>query len=139
MNQRRPMPPRNNNLKTRLKETEYEEIDRLFVYGTLQSGQSRNYILRGLSFEKALLSEHRKEVPPELGFPFIVQDKRSHVEGEVYFGLKQSHWSQIDLIEGEGSLYHRILVEVELIRKGRNLIVYTYYPSENLVESYSEK
>ena len=95
------MAPRNNNLKTKLKESGSEDIDQLFVYGTLQSGQSRNHILRGLSFEKALLSEHRKEVPPELGFPFIVQDKRSHVEGEVYFGLKQSHWLQIDLIEGE--------------------------------------
>lgn len=133
------MAPKNNNMRTRLNETEYEAIDRLFVYGTLQSGQSRNHILRGLSFEKARLYKHRKEVPPELGFPFIVQDKISQVEGEVYFGLKQSHWSQIDLIEGEGSLYHRILIEVEIIPKGRNLIAYTYYPSENLVERYSEK
>ena len=133
------MAPKNNNLKTRLKETEYEAIDRLFVYGTLQSGQSRNYILRGLSFEKAMLSEHRKEVPPELGFPFIVQDERSYVDGEIYFGLEQSHWSQIDLIEGEGSLYHRILVEVEIMSKGKKIIAYTYYPSEDLIERYSEK
>ena len=33
------------------KDHKSEDCDRLFVYGTLQHGQSRNYILRGLKFE----------------------------------------------------------------------------------------
>ena len=120
-------------------ETTDEKCDRLFTYGTLQSGKSRNYLLEGLIFEKAFLSGYRKVAPPELGFPFITQDKESNVTGEIYFQLTQVHWSQIDFIEGEGSLYHRILVRVEIIPKGRNLIAYTYYPSGDLIDRYSEK
>ena len=51
----------------------------------------------------------------------------------------QSHWTQIDLIEGEGSLYHRILVEVKTVPKGENVVTYAYYPSENLIEHYHEE
>ncbi len=120
-------------------ETADKKCDRLFTYGTLQSGKSRNYVLKELEFKKAILPGYRKVAPPELGFPFITQDKESNVTGEIYFQLTQVHWSQIDLIEGEGSLYHRILVEVEIIPKSRNLIAYTYYPSEDLIERYSEK
>ena len=121
------------------RKAKHDECDRLFTYGTLQSGYSRNYLLEGLLFEKAILPDFRKVAPPELGFPFIVQDETSQVTGEIYFGLKQSHWTQINLIEGEGSLYHRILVEVKTIPKGTRLLAYTYYPSEDLIKQYSEK
>lgn len=130
---------RSNDKKGKNHKTEREECDRLFTYGTLQSGYSRNYLLEGLKFKKAILPDHRKVAPPELGFPFIVQDEIFHVIGEIYFGLKQSHWTQIDLVEGEGSLYHRILVEVKTIPKDRNFVAYTYYPSNDLIEQYSEK
>ena len=130
---------RSNDKKIIKRKTEHEECDRLFTYGTLQSGYSRNYLLEGLTFEKAILPNHRKVVPPELGFPFIVQDETSHVTGEIYFGLKQSHWTQIDLVEGEGSLYHRILVEVKTIPEGTKVLAHTYYPSEDLIKQYSEK
>ena len=113
--------------------------DRLFTYGTLQSGYSRNYLLRGLEFKKAILAGYRKVTPLELGFPFIVKDKESSVTGELYFQLTQDHWTQIDLIEGEGSLYHRILVEVETIPEGIQFSTFSYYPSEGLIEQYSEK
>lgn len=113
--------------------------NRLFTYGTLQSGYSRNYLLQGLEFKKAVLSGYRKVAPLDLGFPFIVQDKESHVTGELYFQLTQAHWTQIDLIEGEGSLYHRILVEVKTIPEGTEFTTFTYYPSEGLIEQYSEK
>jgi gamma-glutamylcyclotransferase (GGCT)/AIG2-like uncharacterized protein YtfP len=118
---------------------EYHICDRLFTYGTLQSGYSRNCLLRGLEFKKAVLTKYRKVTPLELGFPFIVQDKESDVIGELYFQLTQAHWTQIDLIEGEGSLYHRILVEVKTIPEGTQFTTFTYYPSEGLIEQYSEK
>ena len=118
------------------KEHKSEGCDRLFVYGTLQHGQSRNYILRGLKYEKATLFNYLKVVPPTLGFPFIICDETSSVRREIYFGLKQSLINQIDIIEGEGQLYHRILVNVKL-DSGKKSDAFTYYPSEILIKNYT--
>jgi len=107
----------------------------LFVYGTLQHGLSRNYILRGLKYEKATLSNYRMVTPRSLGFPFIIRDDSSNVRGEVYFDLENSLINQIDIIEGEGELYHRILVNVGL-DSGIKLEAFTYYPSEILIKNY---
>ncbi|UCD01998.1 MAG: gamma-glutamylcyclotransferase [Promethearchaeota archaeon] len=111
------------------------KCDRLFVYGTLQHGQSRNYILRGLKYEKATLLNYKKLEPPSLGFPFIIRDNKSSVEGEVYYGVGGSLFNQIDMIEGEGKLYHRIIVKLKL-QDGREAEAYTYYPSEILIKNY---
>ncbi|MFX0125285.1 MAG: gamma-glutamylcyclotransferase family protein [Candidatus Hodarchaeota archaeon] len=114
------------------------DCDRLFVYGTLQSGQSRNHYLKGLSYEKAQLIGYRKISPPSLGFPFIIKEETSEVMGEIYFGLKQHHWATLDKIEGEGSLYHRILVEVVLTSSYEHLISYVYFPSRILIENFAK-
>lgn len=113
------------------------DCDRLFVYGTLQSGQSRNHYLKGLSYEKAVLIGYRKISPPSLGFPFIIREKTSEVTGEIYFGLKQYHWSLLDRIEGEGSLYYRILVEIVVVPSNKKLMAFIYFPSKILIENYS--
>jgi gamma-glutamylcyclotransferase (GGCT)/AIG2-like uncharacterized protein YtfP len=113
------------------------DCDRLFVYGTLQSGQSRNHYLKGLSYEKAVLIGYRKVSPPSLGFPFIIREKTSEVTGEIFFRLKQYHWSLLDRIEGEGSLYHRILVEVVVVPSNIKLMAFVYFPSKILIENYS--
>ena len=107
----------------------------LFVYGTLQHGQSRNYILKGIKYEKATLLNYRKVEPILLGFPFIIKDNKSNVKGEIYYDVGQSVINQIDMIEGEGKLYHRILVKVKL-KKGREIEAYTYYPSKILIKNY---
>lgn len=118
-----------------LKELKQKKSDKLFVYGTLQHGQSRNYILRGLKYEKAILINHKKVIHPSLGFPFIIRDNSSNVSGEVYYGVEQSLINQIDMIEGEGELYHRILVKVKL-ENGKEIEAFTYYPSEILINNY---
>lgn len=112
------------------------KCDKLFVYGTLQHGQSRNYILKQLKYEKATILNYRKLEPPSLGFPFIIKDDNSSVEGEVYYGVGQSLINQIDMIEGEGKLYHRVLVKVHL-DNGRETDAYTYYPSAILIKNYT--
>lgn len=114
----------------------YQEIDKLFVYGTLQHGLSRNDILKGLQYKKAILSNHRKVSPPSLGFPFIIRDESSKVRGEVYFGVKHSIIEEIDKIEREGFLYNRIFVKVK-INDGKELEAYTYYPSDYLIQNYT--
>ncbi len=112
------------------------KYSKLFVYGTLQHGQSRNYILSGLMYEKATLLNYRKLEPPSLGFPFIIKDDNSLVNGEIYYGVGQSLLKRIDMIEGEGQLYYRILVKVNL-EDERETEAYTYYPSEILIKNYT--
>ena len=87
----------------------------LFVYGTLQYGESRNYLLKGLSFEKAIIIGYCKIFLQELGFPIILEDEKSYVNGEVYFGVSESLLNMLDVVEGEGSLYHRIVANVKTI------------------------
>lgn len=118
------------------KEYKQQNLNKVFVYGTLQSGQSRNYILSGLKFEKATLMNFRKVEPPDLGFPFIVRDNNSEVTGEIYYEVSNSLIYQLDLIEGEGKLYHRIIVKVQL-DSGKELKAFTYYPSEILIKNYT--
>jgi gamma-glutamylcyclotransferase (GGCT)/AIG2-like uncharacterized protein YtfP len=112
-----------------------DHCDKLFVYGTLQHGQSRNYVLRGLKYKKAFLRNHRKVTPPSLGFPFIIRDESSIVKGEVYYGLDLALIKHLDLIEGEGELYHRILIIAEL-ENSEQVKAFTYYPSESLIKNY---
>ena len=104
----------------------------LFVYGTLQHGESRNYLLKGLSFEKAIIIGYRKIFLQELGFPIILEDEKSYVNGEVYLDLPHSLFNMLDVVEGEGSLYHRIVVNVKTITK-KNYLAYVYYPSKELI------
>jgi gamma-glutamylcyclotransferase (GGCT)/AIG2-like uncharacterized protein YtfP len=121
----------------RREKRKFNDCDRLFVYGTLQSGQSRNHYLKGLSYENAVLIGYQKISPPSLGFPFIIREKTSEVTGEIYFGLKQYHWSLLDRIEGEGSLYYRILVEIVVVPSNKKLMAFVYFPSKILIENYS--
>jgi len=109
-------------------------INNLFVYGTLMQGQSRNRILKGLTFERAFLNGYEKQKPPSLGFPLIIQKEGSIVEGEIYFNIPDSLLEKIDIIEGEGDLYHRIIVKVVTI-KGEQIESFVYYPSNTLQES----
>lgn len=108
----------------------------LFVYGTLQHGQSRHYVLEDLKYEKATLPNHKKVSPPSLGFPFIVFDETYKVEGEVYYDIDEDLIKTLDLIEGEGSLYHRIIIEV-LTEDGTKVQAYTYYPSDILIKKFT--
>ena len=120
-----------------MKDQENKKVkcDKLFVYGTLQYGQSRHYILQHLKFEKAVLPKHRRVSPPSLGFPFIIRDEHSQVNGEIYYGVNDELFQSLDLIEGEGSLYHRILVKV-ISQNGEEIESFVYYPDKRLINSY---
>jgi gamma-glutamylcyclotransferase (GGCT)/AIG2-like uncharacterized protein YtfP len=111
-------------------------VENMFVYGTLRHNKSRGNVLAALEYKKAVLPNHRKVSPETLGFPFIIQDESSEVQGEVYFGVGKDLIRQIDMIEGEGNLYNRIVVEVTT-EDGEKVKAYTYYPSDRLVESYT--
>ena len=121
------------------KQDDNEQIcQNLFVYGTLQHGESRNYLLKGIIFEKGTIYGYRKKFLEHLGFPIIIQDEKSNVNGEVYFDVHQSLLNMLDVVEGDGSLYHRIVVNVKTITK-KNYLAYVYYPSKELINSNIKK
>ena len=105
------------------------------MYGTLQHGQSRNYILKGLSFKIAILKDYEKREPPSLGFPFIIRKEGENVKGEVYLEIPDAILEKIDIIEGEGDLYDRIIVKV-ISLTGESLNAFVYYPSKKLQDSF---
>jgi len=111
--------------------------DRLFVYGTLQHDQSRSSVLKNLQFKHAILPKFRKIVRAHLDFPIIIEDNTSLVEGEVYYGLDESLFQTLDIIEGEGNLFHRILVNIKTL-DDKKLPTYVYYPSETLIKSVDQ-
>jgi len=117
-----------------------KDINELFVYGTLQSDQSRSHVLDGLDYIEATLHGYEKLISQKMGYPIIVKsdDEDAKVEGEVYFELTPKHWKRIDSIEGEGSLYHRIKVAVK-DKTGEKITCYTYYPSEGLIKNFKEE
>lgn len=119
-----------------VKNSKKENLRKLFVYGTLQTGQSRNSILKGLKYEKATLFNFRKVKPSSLGFPLIIRDNSSNVQGEIYYDLDHFLIDQIDIIEGEGEFYHRIMVKV-VLDDGKEVEAFTYYPSQILITKYS--
>jgi hypothetical protein len=93
-----------------------------------------------LKYRKVVIKGYLKISPPQLGFPFIVKVKNANakVEGELYFDLSQTHSEKIDIVEGEGNLYHRIVVEVETIEEGDNQFFsgFTYYPADYLISQF---
>ena len=114
-----------------------QPCDKLFVYGTLQHGKSRGHVLKNLKYKKAILPNFRKIVPAQLGYSIILKDKDSLVEGEVYFDLDQSLFEKLDVIEDEGNLYHRILVNIKTL-EDEKLPTYVYYPSETLIKTVDQ-
>jgi gamma-glutamylcyclotransferase (GGCT)/AIG2-like uncharacterized protein YtfP len=109
-----------------------DEVNNLFVYGTLQQGQSRNYILKGIPFKKAVLHNYRKIELEELGYPIIIKEYPSEVKGEIYFDLSPKLIEAIDQMEDEGILYHRIVVKVKTYQ-GEIFKAFTYFPTEKLI------
>ena len=103
----------------------------VFVYGTLMTGQPRNHVVNHLNRISCVLKDHKRIWPEALGFPFIIKSEGNIVEGELYFDVSDELWKQLDGIEGEGFLYHRIEIEV-INEENKKFDAYTYYPSNNL-------
>ena len=87
---------------------------KLFVYGTLMSGQGANSKLKGAKFlGKAVLRDYEMF---DLGaFPGIQQHLGGNVVGELY-EVDDSLLTKLDSYEGEGSLYNREIVNVYTYR-----------------------
>ncbi|MHA1973739.1 MAG: gamma-glutamylcyclotransferase family protein [Candidatus Hodarchaeales archaeon] len=114
-------------------------IDSVFVYGTLMSKNSRSQTLRGHPFHKAILKGYKRIWPETQPFPIIIIDKESQVEGELYINLDAGTIEELDFVENEGSLYCRISVKVFSLVTREYVETYTYYPSESLIQDFIGK
>lgn len=87
-----------------------EENNLVFVYGTLMRGERANDFLSDADFAgEAVLRDYAMY---DLGsYPGIVARKGEAVLGELYY-VDDATLKRLDEYEGEGSLYHRIPVQV---------------------------
>tara|TARA_R100001443_G_scaffold17872_1_gene28502 strand:+ start:15980 stop:16570 length:591 start_codon:yes stop_codon:yes gene_type:complete len=86
----------------------------LFVYGSLKNGGgNHSYYLGDSKFIQHYKLEGHALVDLGHGFPYIIQDKKSFVYGEVYEVDKETI-EKIDLLEGVPYLYRRVLTNYEL-------------------------
>jgi len=111
----------------------------VFVYGTLMQGYGFNHVLDGLPFDKALLKGYHRIWTTSMPYPIIVTDSTQVVEGELYSNTSRELVERLDFIEGEGNLYHRITVQVEMTRTGKVEEAYCYYPGKKLLEKHQRE
>ena len=111
----------------------------LFVYGTLMSKHGRNHMLRGLNNSHAVLRGYKRVWPAREPFPIIVRDLKTEVSGEVYWPVSHTLWQALDRVEGEGHLYHRIIVDVSVPGEPNPKKACMYFPSTQLIEWFAEE
>ncbi|MFX1520639.1 MAG: gamma-glutamylcyclotransferase family protein [Promethearchaeota archaeon] len=129
----------------------------LFTYGTFLSAfweftnseypflrlpGSRHYVLEEFHFMRAKLDGFVRIWPPGLSFPFIVPQEDEEVIGELYFDLPPSKFFELDRIEGEGYLYHKENVSVELLDapfRGLKVDAVTYVGAANLISEHPKE
>ncbi|WP_287585791.1 gamma-glutamylcyclotransferase family protein [Candidatus Borrarchaeum sp.] len=129
----------------------------LFTYGTFLSAfwdftnseypflrlpGSRHYVLEEFHFLRAKLDDFIRIWPPGLSFPFIMPQEGEDVIGELYFDLPPSKFIELDRIEGEGYLYHKENVSVELLDtpfRGLKVNAVTYVGGANLISEHPKE
>lgn len=107
----------------------------VFVYGTLKKGYGN---WRGLLSDQKYIGEGTTKdryVLGNVGFPFafpeefvkdfIDEDMIRPVLGDVFYVDNETTLRKLDFLEGEGSLYHRRLVQVETLT--RNYTCWMYH------------
>ena len=109
-----------------------ENNNPVFVYGTLMRGERANDLLRDADFAgDAVLRDYATY---DLGsYPGIVARKGEAVLGELYY-VDGSTLKRLDEYEGEGSLYHRITVQVTT-SDGENADALAYLYAHQVDES----
>lgn len=103
----------------------FEGRSLVFVYGTLQRGNSNysHYLKESSFISSAVLEGYRMH---DLGsYPGIREEAGSSVKGEVFL-VTPAVREQLDRLEGEGSLYRRRLVPLDMHGATVQTNVYEY-------------
>lgn len=90
---------------------------KVFVYGTLKEGHGNNRILVEGRAQLVCGDMVRGYKLYNSGFPVACEDDDSWITGEVWdigdpvlFGFARQTLSRLDMLEGEGRMYHRVQV-----------------------------
>lgn len=96
----------------------------LFVYGTLNE-KSRLFEITGKSFptSPAVLKDFKK-LKSHLGYPYILPDRGSQVEGLLITGIDPGSIKRIDHYENEGRLYCR--KKIAVVSDGKRIACEAY-------------
>jgi gamma-glutamylcyclotransferase (GGCT)/AIG2-like uncharacterized protein YtfP len=86
---------------------------KLFVYGTLRTGEPQSGLLAGCSRAPASVRGQLYALPA--GYPALVVGGSRKVYGELVDGLDEARLSLLDAFEGvDEGLYRRVQVEVDV-------------------------
>ena len=99
---------------------------RVFVYGTLRSGEANNYLLRDLEPVATTRTEPRFRLAHLGGFPAMVSGGRTRVTGELY-EVDGPTLERLDRLEGHPRFYRRRPVRLE---DGETAIAYLLSPAQ---------
>ena len=117
-----------------------ENINYLFVYGTLKRGFGNSYFLRNSEFVGKATSEDRFDVF-DVGFPCAyLNNDGKFIIGEVY-KLTDEDFIFTDSLESNGSLYQRFVKTFHFYNKEGSCRAWIYIiinPMGRLYESNSE-
>ncbi len=103
---------------------------KVFVYGTLLKGNSREHVLKDSHFLG--LDELEGFQMFDLGYyPGIIAKQNNKVKGEVY-QINHQVLRELDIIEGVGQLYNRMTVN---LKSGQQAYTYVY---RNSIEGFGE-
>ncbi len=103
-------------------------MHRLFVYGTLMSGDVRSCYLRGQSFLSQARTLPKYRMLNVGGYPGLILDERQGraIEGELY-EVDSSTLAILDEVEGVADgLYRRKTVELEIPAMASQVETYFY-------------
>lgn len=109
----------------------------LFVYGNLLTGFRNHYVLQNLEPKIGILLDYRRIWPPDKSYPIILQDQHSFVRGVFYQNIPVALLQELDWIEREGNLFHRINVHIQILRSYSPKSAYAYYPSSALIKEFT--
>lgn len=111
--------------KQLIRDIEHEENIKVFVYGTLVKGGRLHPHLENSTFiGDAALNDYALYNVTDW-YPGILPKNNSRVIGEVY-SINEDKLAELDIVEGEGSLYKRIYSNVTLLDSNAKCKVYTY-------------
>lgn len=113
------------------------EIAALFVYGSLNDDHHFR-LLTGMSLEgiPARLANFRR-IHPKNAFAFAVPWSGGHIEGRLLSGVTPALLAKLDEYESAGSLYERLIVEVEA--GGRKQQAWIYIADPEAIRPWLER
>jgi gamma-glutamylcyclotransferase (GGCT)/AIG2-like uncharacterized protein YtfP len=86
---------------------------KVFVYGTLKSGQSNHRLLEGAHYVGQAVTIRPFHLLDNGGFPVVIDERKHPVAGEVY-EVDGAILSNLDRLEGHPTWYKREEVTVDL-------------------------